>query len=145
MYTIYLILALLAGSFIVLQRNYNMRLAKNVGVLGSNLINYAVGFFFAILIYIIAAYIGITDITYLGGLHYILILAAICGVSIVLLSNWLVPKASAITFTIFTLIGQCLSSVAFDAFVFHKEITMTNLIGAAIVICGIILYDYEKS
>ena len=145
MYIIYLFLALLAGSFIVLQRNYNMRLAKNIGVVGSNLINYTVGFFFALAIYALAAYIRITDISYMGSLHYILLLAAICGVAIVLLSNWLVPKATAITFTVFTLIGQCLSSLAFDIFIFHKEITMTNILGGIIVICGIVLYNYEKN
>jgi uncharacterized membrane protein YdcZ (DUF606 family) len=144
MYIVYLVLALTAGCFIVLQRNYNMRLAQNVGVAGSNLLNYTVGFFFAIIIYVVALNLGVTDFSYMGELHSILILAAICGVFIVLLSNWLVPKATAITFTIFTLIGQCLSSLGFDLFIFKKEITMTNIIGAVIVIFGIVLYNYEK-
>jgi transporter family-2 protein len=143
MENIYLLLALCAGCFIVFQRNINMRLAKNVGLAGSNLINHLIGGIFAGLIYLAVSYLGMVNNAHFGGFHYALIIAAVCGITIVLLSNWLVPKVTAISFTILTLIGQCTSSLVFDIVIFKKEITMTNVVGAVIVIIGVILYNWD--
>ncbi|NLY81398.1 MAG: DMT family transporter [Clostridiales bacterium] len=143
MNNLYLLTSICAGCFIVLQRNINMRLAKNVGLVGSNFINYLMGFIFAGLIYLLVAYVGVADTINFGGFHYALMVAAVCGVTIVLLSNWLVPKVTAMLFTILTLLGQCTSSLIFDIVVYKKEITMTNVFGAAIVIIGVILYNWD--
>ncbi|MBK5254028.1 MAG: DMT family transporter [Peptostreptococcaceae bacterium] len=143
MENIYLLLSLCAGCFIVLQRNVNMRLAKNVGLVGSNLINYLIGGIFAGLIYFAVSCLGMVNKVHFGGFHYALIIAAVCGITIVLLSNWLVPKVTAIAFTVFTLIGQCTSSLIFDIIIYKKEITMTNVIGAVIVIIGVMLYNWD--
>lgn len=143
MNNLYLLISLCAGCFIVLQRNINMRLAKNVGLVGSNFINYLMGFIFAGLIYLLVAYVGVADTGNFGRFHYALMVAAVCGVTIVLLSNWLVPKVTAMLFTILTLLGQCTSSLIFDIVVYKKEITMTNVLGAAIVISGVMLYNWD--
>ncbi|WOO37550.1 DMT family transporter [Anaerocolumna sp. AGMB13020] len=134
MFIIYLIISVLAGVSVVLGRILNAKLAEQIGTVQATVINYVVGIFFSILIFLFlergisltAPSIHIPIWAYLGG---------ILGVVIIMVSNYTTPRVPAFYLTLLVFLGQLAVGILIDWLV-AKEFSVYKLIGSLFVVCG---------
>jgi len=136
MILIYLLIAISTGITVVAGRSINAILAEKIGTFQGTLINFIVGLSFSVLFLLISketinvTYEGMREIplwAYLGGL---------IGVVIVVLSNNITPKISAIYLTLIIFIGQLVLGIIIDYFTFH-DMSVGKLLGGLFVLIGL--------
>jgi bacterial/archaeal transporter family-2 protein len=137
---IYIVIALVTGSMVVLSMVINSKLAGKVGVLPGTLVNYTVGL------------IGITLFLFLkqGGMGIELnalesaplwaYFGGAVGVFVVSLSNVVIPKIPTIYSSILIFIGQISMGMAIDYFLLDI-VSVGKLAGAALIFAGL-LYNF---
>lgn len=134
---LYIIVALLGGSSIVISRIFSARLGAEIGLVESSFFNYFFGLTGSILlglstgeIFQIASGISTGSIplwAYLGGL---------IGLCVVLLSNALTPKMSNLYMTLFVFLGQLGSGLVID-FMRLGQLPIGKIIGGLLVLSGL--------
>lgn len=134
---LYIIVALLGGSSIVISRIFSARLGAEIGLVESSFFNYFFGLTGSILlglstgeIFQIASGISTGSIplwAYLGGL---------IGLCVVLLSNALTPKMSNLYMTLFVFLGQLGSGLVLD-FMRLGQLPIGKIIGGLLVLSGL--------
>lgn len=132
-----IILAMLGGILTTLSMIVNSSLGKKIGVLQSTCINYIVGLICSTLVLVVLGNsINVTTETFAKMPFYVFLAGAI-GVSVVYLSNIIIPKIPVVYSTLLLFVGQVITGIIIDFFVM-SEISFSKLIGAIIIILGIL-------
>jgi len=129
-----IILSLLTGFTIVLNRTINAALAKESNVFFSTLYNYITGLAAGFLVLLIS---GVNTVTVSpSGQPIWVYLGGAVGVIVVCLSNLIVVRISAVSMSLLTFIGQVFTGILIDAML-TGAFSMVNLIGGFLVAVGL--------
>lgn len=132
---IYIIMAFLAGILVLVSMIINSNLSKEIGTFQGTFVNYAVGLFFAILVFMVSrsystidgkSFMGMPSWAYLGGA---------LGVVIVCISNVIIPKIPTIYTTLLIFTGQLFSGILIDYFR-EDVISKGKIIGGLFILVG---------
>ncbi len=140
MVVLYFFIAFLGGVSVVASRILNSKLSDHIGIFPGSFYNFLGGLIFTVLIFIVLVIFKHSPLEnlVLTGFPLIYYFGGLIGVAITALSNYFVPKISAFYFTLFMFTGQLISSMIFD-YILTKEFTMGKLIGAVLVIAGLVM------
>lgn len=134
---IYVILALLAGVTIVVNRIINAKLADKIGLLQGTFFNYLTGFITATIVLIISSEIisvsKLEDITKLPWWAY---MGGAVGVVVVGLSSYMNSKTSVFYLTLFMFIGQLFVGAMID-YIRGGAVSTGQIIGGLLVLVGL--------
>ncbi|MFA7108896.1 MAG: DMT family transporter [Sphaerochaetaceae bacterium] len=137
------ILALLSGVTIVINRIINATLSKHSSNLTGTLWNYITGFVFSIPMVFI---LGRKDLSLLPNLTNIplwMFTGGIIGVFVVFISIYATPRINGVILSVLIFIGQVFTSIILDYFLIG-EIQMKLIYGSLIVLGGLILISKNK-
>lgn len=132
-----IILAMLGGILTTLSMIVNSSLGKKIGVLQSTCINYIVGLVCSTLVLILLGNNKNINIETFSKIQFYIFLGGMIGVSVVYLSNIIIPKIPVVYSTLLLFVGQVVTGIIIDFFVM-SEVSFTKLIGAIIIIIGIL-------
>lgn len=131
-----ILLAIIAGAFIVISRIINSNLANKIGIFEGTFFNFLTGLLFSFLFFmfssesiksIISPSLNIPFAAFLGGL---------VGVIVVAISNLITPKIPVFYFTLFLFVGQLLTGMLIDYFALNT-LSTGKLIGGILVLLGL--------
>ncbi len=131
-----LVLILLGGGSVVVARITNARLAAVAGQNYSSLMNYLTGFTGAVILFFVMGMPRNSpiDLSHISFFHY---LGGLLGVISIYLCNYLIPKVSAIHFTLLVFIGQLFSGIVLDFFI-EGSFSLGKTLGGILVTVGMI-------
>lgn len=128
------IVCLLAGVTVLISRLINGRQAAHSGLLGSTLINYAVGLTGSLLLLLFTG--GGQSVSFAMSGPFYIYLGGVMGGVIVLISSFCVGKIPSFYMTLALFLGQVLAGVLLDM-VLAQAFPMNNLIGGLFVLGGL--------
>lgn len=138
---IYIAIALVTGSMVVLSMVINSKLAGRIGVIPGTLINYVVGLIgISVFLFLkdqgmyveLSVFKNIPIWAYFGGA---------VGVLVVSLSNVVIPKIPTIYSSILIFIGQISMGMIIDYFLLDI-ISIGKLVGSGLILLGL-LYNFN--
>ncbi len=133
---IYIIVSMLAGITIVLNRIVNYKLAEKIGVFQSTLFNYIVGLVLTFGLVLIFENSLLPSGSSLSTLPWWAYFGGMLGVIVVALSSFLTPKISSFYMTLFIFIAQLFAGGLID-FLIKQEISPGKMVGGLIVFLGL--------
>ena len=133
----YIVIAAFTGALVILSMVTNSRLSEGVGIFQGVFINYVVGLVASIIILLfnlktVSIASNIPWWAYAGGLF---------GLTVVALSNVLIPKIPTIYTTLLIFLGQLFTGMVIDFFT-GNTISKGKFIGG-ILICAGLYYNLE--
>lgn len=132
-----MLLAFASGITLVVSRMLNADLAKSTGAVSGAFINHAVGLPAAVLALLL---LGRGEAGLLAGIGvppWWAYMGGVLGIAVVVLTNWFVPKISALNGSLLLFVGQLASSVVIDA-ACGFENPPRLIIGGAVITIGVI-------
>ncbi|MFA9398108.1 MAG: DMT family transporter [Clostridiaceae bacterium] len=138
---IYIILAILAGTLVVMNRIVNSNLALETGILQGTFINYATGLFFSIIFFFISKEFFDFSFVNLKSIPFYAYLGGLIGVMIVSLCSYLTPKMSNFYLTLLIFIGQIFAGIVLDYFI-SNSLSIGKIIGGLLVLTGLTINSY---
>lgn len=134
---VYVILALVAGVTIVINRIINANLAHKIGLLQGTFFNYLTGLITALIVLVISN--EVISINRLGdavGLPWWAYMGGAVGVIVVGLSSCMNAKTSAFYLTLFMFVGQLFVGTIID-YMRVGTVSMGQIIGGVLVLAGL--------
>ena len=132
-----IIFSILSGVTIVLSRSVNGLLSKKMGAYQGTFYNYFTGF-------MISMIVGVQSINIsLDKTNLMMYLGGIIGVFNILILNIIVPRISPVILTLLSFIGQLISGMVIDAFV-YQMFSVSKILGCLIVIIGLVIYQLSE-
>ena len=128
------LVCLLAGVTVLVSRLINARQAAHSGLLGSTLINYAVGLTGSLLLLLFTG--GGQSVSFAMSGPFYIYLGGVMGGVIVLISSFCVGKMPSFYMTLALFLGQVLAGVLLDM-VLAQAFPMNSLIGGLFVLGGL--------
>lgn len=128
------LVCLLAGVTVLVSRLINARQAAHSGLLGSTLINYAVGLTGSLLLLLFTG--GGQSVSFAMSGPFYIYLGGVMGGVIVLISSFCVGKIPSFYMTLALFLGQVLAGVLLDM-VLAQAFPVNNLIGGLFVLGGL--------
>ena len=128
------LVCLLAGVTVLVSRLINARQAAHSGLLGSTLINYAVGLTGSLLLLLFTG--GGQSVSFAMSGPFYIYLGGVMGGVIVLISSFCVGKIPSFYMTLALFLGQVLAGVLLDM-VLAQAFPMNSLIGGLFVLGGL--------
>lgn len=132
-----IILAMIGGILTTLSMIVNSSLGKKIGLIQSTCINYIVGLICSTLVLLVLGSSVQVNVDSLVKMPFYIFLGGVIGVSVVYCSNIIVPKIPVVYSTLLLFVGQVVTGIVIDFFVM-SEISFSKLIGALIIIIGIL-------
>lgn len=129
-------LSLAAGASIVVSRSANANLAAKVGSLKSSVTAYITGFPLSVLVALFMAKENLFEAAAVSPFKPWMYIGGALGVTIVLMSNLIVPKVSSFKMTILIFVGQVFTSASLDLLM-GREYPKTSFLGGVIIALGI--------
>ncbi|SKC85222.1 DMT family transporter [Maledivibacter halophilus] len=137
---IYIILAFLTGSMVILSLVINSRLAVKIGVLQGTLINYLVGLIFSILVLIFNYSRVDISLKLFSNIPLWFYFGGVIGVIVVSVNNIVIPKIPTIYSTLLIFIGQIFTGIIID-FILGDSISRGKIIGGLLILLGM-MYNF---
>ena len=132
----YVIISILAGVSIVTARTFNSLLASKVGVFQSTFWNYVVGLIFSCAFMLASnEVLQISEVEY-GEIPLWAYTGGLIGVIVVMLSNYITLKVSAIYLTLLLFVGQLLVAIIID-YIYLGEMSTGRVLGGILVFLGL--------
>ena len=132
-----IIFSILSGVTIVLSRSVNGMLSKKMGAYQGTFYNYFTGFMTIMIV-------GVQHINIsLDKTNLMMYLGGIIGVFNILILNIIVPRISPVILTLLSFIGQLVSGMVIDAFVYNM-FSISKILGCLIVIAGLVIYQLSE-
>jgi transporter family-2 protein len=133
---LYTLIAIAAGTSVVLARNINSILATKIGLLEGTLYNYCVGLFFSTIFLLFSSETFKLGLQNAGTIPAWAYLGGLVGVIVVVLSNLVTPKLSAFYLTLIIFIGQLFAGMLIDYFTL-SILSKGKIIGGVLVVLGL--------
>lgn len=137
---IYLIVALIAGAITIVSNTINASLGKTVGTFVGVFFNYISGLLLVVILLIVTT----PTLTITGTIPFYAYLGGIVGVSVVALSNFVIPKIPISLVTILIFIGQIFTGFLIDFFLYN-DLSMFKILGGVVVAIGVYYSTRQKS
>lgn len=128
----YIIIALVTGSLVILSMITNSRLSEGVGIFQGVLINYLVGLIVSVMILLF----NLKSISIGSNIPWWAYLGGIFGLTVVALSNILIPKIPTIYTTLLIFVGQLFTGIVIDFFT-GNSISKGKFIGGILICVGL--------
>lgn len=137
----YILLAILSGAALVVNRMLNAGLGKRIGLLQSTLFNYITGLSGAIIVFFIAAepYTAFQAPKDIAGV--LIYTGGLLGMLTVIMSNFAAPRMSALLLTLLIFVSQLASGMILD-FIKDGSISIWKLVGGLLVVGGVVCNQY---
>lgn len=129
------ILALLSGGSIVLNRMFNAELGKKLGLMPSTFFNYVTGLFISLLVLFVVH----EPLTMPASGNWTMYTGGLLGVLVVTLSSFAAPHMSVFLMTLLVFVSQFLAALFIDAFN-GLALSPTKALGGLLVLVGLVLY-----
>lgn len=139
-----ILLSVVTGMIFITTKTLNMLLSKHVGVFQGNVINHLTGLIGVALMMVVSLYSGslLTNQVFHIGLFPLV--GGFFGATFVALSNYTFSKTKVLISTLLILIGQTLTAVLMDYFIYDEMISIQSVIGIVLVISAVIMYNQPK-
>ncbi len=137
----YILLGVLTGAIFIITKTLNMLLAKHVGIYRSNIINHITGLIGALLFVLIFLRASNFRLSDLGQVGIYPLMGGVLGATFVALSNYTFSKTKVLISTLMILVGQTVMSIILDTFILHAKVSPLTIVGAALVIVAVVLYN----
>ncbi|WP_270438117.1 DMT family transporter [Faecalibacillus intestinalis] len=139
-----IIFSILSGVTIVLSRSVNGMLSKKMGAYQGTFYNYFTGFMTSLILMLVLMIVGVQHINIsLDKTNLMMYLGGIIGVFNILILNIIVPRISPVILTLLSFIGQLVSGMVIDAFVYNM-FSISKILGCLIVIVGLVIYQLSE-
>jgi len=136
---LYILLAFLAGMFVIMTMVFNSQLGLNLGIFQATRVNYFVGLVTVLLIIVLGGFEMGDSLSILKGINPIYIFGGgVTGVMIVASINFVVPKIPTIYTTVLMFLGQIITGLLIDYFLYDR-FSVRILTGAVIVLSGLVI------
>ena len=136
-----IIFSILSGVTIVLSRSVNGMLSKKMGAYQGTFYNY---FMTSLILMLVLMIVGVQHINIsLDKTNLMMYLGGIIGVFNILILNIIVPRISPVILTLLSFIGQLVSGMVIDAFVYNM-FSISKILGCLIVIAGLVIYQLSE-
>lgn len=132
---IYIIMAFLAGILVIISMIINSNLSKEIGTFQGAFVNYSVGLFFAILVFLISRSYSTIDSKSFMGIPFWAYLGGALGLVIVCISNVIIPKIPTIYTTLLIFTGQLFCGILIDYFR-EDIISKGKIVGGLLILIG---------
>ena len=141
---IYIILSFMAGIMVILSMITNSQLSRRIGVFQGAFVNYGVGLFFAIIVFLITKGYNTIDGSNFLGIPFWGYAGGLIGVIVVSISNVIIPKIPTIYSTLLIFIGQLFCGILLD---FYRDgaISKGKVIGGLLILIGMSYNFYVDS
>ena len=137
-----IIFSILSGVTIVLSRSVNGLLSKKMGAYQGTFYNYFTGFMTSLILMLVLMIVGVQHINIsLDKTNLMMYLGGIIGVFNILIL--IVPRISPVILTLLSFIGQLVSGMMIDAFVYNM-FSISKILGCLIVIAGLVIYQLSE-
>lgn len=130
-----ILLAIIAGAFVVISRIINSNLANKIGIFEGTFFNFLMGLLFSFLFFLFSND-SIRNILSSKPIPFVAFLGGLVGVSVLAISNFTTPKISVFYFTLFLFIGQLFTGILIDYFTLNT-LSIGKLIGGVLVLLGL--------
>ena len=137
-----IIFSILSGVTIVLSRSVNGMLSKKMGAYQGTFYNYFTGFMTSLMLVLMVVGVQHINIS-LDKTNLMMYLGGIIGVFNILILNIIVPRISPVILTLLSFIGQLVSGMVIDAFVYNM-FSISKILGCLIVIAGLVIYQLSE-
>ncbi|MCY6957160.1 DMT family transporter [Clostridium brassicae] len=138
---LYVVLALISGCLVILSMVINSHLAKKIGIFQGTFVNYLVGLLFISIILILKNEFRNLSFNILSYIPFWAYLGGLIGVSVVAISNIIIPKIPTIYSTLLIFLGQLFTGIAID-YCRGNLISKGKIIGGLFIIAGLI-YNFN--
>lgn len=128
----YIIIALITGSLVIISMILNSRVGDEVGLFQSVFINYVLGLTVSTMILLF----NLKTISTASNIPWWAYLGGVLGVSIVTISNILIPKIPTIYTTLLIFIGQLFTGTIIDMLT-DVEVSKGKIIGGLLICAGL--------
>ena len=128
----YIIIALVTGSLVILSMITNSRLSEGVGIFQGVFINYVVGLVVSIIILLF----NLKTVSIGGNIPWWAYAGGLFGLTVVALSNVLIPKIPTIYTTLLIFVGQLFTGMVIDFFT-GNTISKGKVIGGILICAGL--------
>lgn len=128
----YIIIALMTGSLVILSMIMNSRVGDEIGLFQGVFVNYVLGLFVSTIILLF----NIKTIDFPGNIPWWAYLGGALGVTIVAISNVLIPKIPTIYTTLLIFIGQLFTGMIIDLLT-NVEVSKGKIIGGVLICMGL--------
>lgn len=128
----YIIIALMTGSLVIISMIMNSRVGQEIGVFQSVFINYVLGLIVSTAILLF----NLKTLNVAGNVPWWAYLGGVLGVTIVAISNVLIPKIPTIYTTLLIFVGQLFTGMMIDLFT-HVEVSKGKIIGGSLICIGL--------
>ncbi len=128
----YIIIALMTGSLVIGSMILNSRVGDEIGVFQSVFINYVLGLIVSTMILLF----NLKTITTASNIPWWAYLGGVLGVSIVAISNILIPKIPTIYTTLLIFIGQLFTGILIDVLT-SVDVSKGKVIGGLLICMGL--------
>ena len=136
-----IIFSILSGVTIVLSRSVNGMLSKKMGAYQGTFYNC---FMTSLIVMLVLMVVGVQHINIsLDKTNLMMYLGGIIGVFNILILNIIVPRISPVILTLLSFIGQLVSGMVIDAFVYNM-FSISKILGCLIVITGLVIYQLSE-
>lgn len=140
MYFLGIIISFVAGFLLILSKTCNMSLSKNIGVYGSNMLNYLTGLALSGIFLAASYFFGNPEIPDFGQIPLYVYLGGPLGAAAIIISNFTMSKTTVITTTIIALAGQMAGSMVIDTFLLNIPLKPNTFLGSMLILCGVVLF-----
>lgn len=131
----YIIIALMTGSLVILSMIMNSRVGDEIGLFQGVFVNYALG----LVVSAVILSFNLNTINLSGNVPLWAYLGGVIGVVIVAISNVIIPKIPTIYTTLLIFIGQLFTGMVIDLLT-KVDISKGKIIGG-ILICAGLFYN----
>ena len=135
--------AFITGISTVISMVQNSRLSQFTSLPQTTLLNFMTGLTGMIILFLIGGH-SIASFSGLSDMHFFGYLGGLMGVSVVLLSSFVMQKISVIAASMLMYTGQMIAGFIIDYF---RDVAMspTKIIGCVLIILGVYIHSYIES
>lgn len=129
----YIIIAFVTGGLVILSMITNSRLSEGVGIFQGVFINYVVGLIVSVMILLF----NLKTVNIGNNIPWWAYLGGVFGLTVVALSNILIPKIPTIYTTLLIFLGQLFTGIVIDFFI-GNGVSKGKLIGGVLISVGLL-------
>ena len=136
-------IAFITGISTVISMVQNSRLSQFTSLAQTTLLNFMTGLTGMIILFLIGGH-SIASFSGLSDMHFFGYLGGLMGVSVVLLSSFVMQKISVIAASMLMYTGQMIAGFIIDYF---RDVAMSpiKIIGCVLIILGVYIHSYIES
>jgi transporter family-2 protein len=138
-----MLMALVNGFLIGINRVLNAALSQYIGAMGSSIWNHLVGFLFLAVLF---PFTGDFDFLHSGVLqhHSLLLLGGVLGAGFVAANSLVIPKLGVTQTVILVIAGQMITGTVIDIYLMRINSPLSAILGVSLIMVGIVFGQLSR-